>query len=69
LLPAREGAEAFDFVEFVRHVADRTGSNFSVAEMAVDVVLTLREAVTPGEFDDVLGQLPDDFTRVGSSSR
>jgi hypothetical protein len=25
--------------------------------------------VTPWEFDDVLGQLPDDFTRVGSSSR
>ena len=70
LLPAQEEAEAFDFVEFVRRVADRTGTDFSVAEMAVNVVLaTLRDAVTPGEFDDVISQLPDDFKRVGISPR
>lgn len=67
LLPAREEAEAFDFVEFVRRVADRSGSDVNTAEMAVDVVFdVLRDAVTPGEFDDVLSQLPDDFKRVGS---
>jgi uncharacterized protein (DUF2267 family) len=30
---------------------------------------TLRDAVTQGEFDDVLSQLPDDFKRVGSPPR
>ena len=70
LLPAEEEAEAFDFVEFVRRVADRAGTDKSTAEMAVDVVFaTLRDAVTPGEFDDVLSQLPDDFKRVGISPR
>jgi uncharacterized protein (DUF2267 family) len=70
LLPAREEAEAFDFIEFVRRVANRSRTDFSTAEMAVDVVFdTLRDAVTPGEFDDVLGQLPDDFKRVGSPPR
>jgi uncharacterized protein (DUF2267 family) len=67
LLPADERAEAFDFVEFVRRVADRSGSDINTAEMAVDVVFdTLRDAVTPGEFNDVLSQLPDDFKRVGT---
>jgi uncharacterized protein (DUF2267 family) len=38
-----------------------------VAELAVDAVLvTLRDAVTPGEFDDVLSQLPQDFKRLGA---
>jgi uncharacterized protein (DUF2267 family) len=67
LLPADERAEAFDFVEFVRRVADRSGTDIHTAEMAVDVVFdTLRDAVTPGEFNDVLSQLPDDFKRVGT---
>jgi uncharacterized protein (DUF2267 family) len=70
LLPAEEEAEAFDFVEFVRRVADRAGSDVNTAGMAIDVVFdTLRDAVTPGEFDDVLSQLPDDFKRVGSRPR
>ena len=70
LLPAEEEAEAFDFVEFVRRVADRAGSDVNTAGMAVDVVFdTLRDAITPGEFDDVLSQLPDDFKRVGSPPR
>lgn len=67
LLDAPEEAEAFDFVEFVRRVAARSGGDVSAAEMAVDVVFdTLRDAVTPGEFDDVLSQLPEEFKRVGT---
>jgi uncharacterized protein (DUF2267 family) len=68
LLPAREEAEAFSFEEFVRRTAERAGTDPGVAEMAVDAVMaTLRDAVTPGEFDDVLAQLPEDFKRLGTS--
>jgi uncharacterized protein (DUF2267 family) len=65
LLGAAEEAEAFSFEEFVHRTADRAGSDPGVAEMAVDAVMaTLRDAVTPGEFDDVLSQLPEDFKRL-----
>ncbi|WP_460355686.1 DUF2267 domain-containing protein [Mycobacterium sp. ZZG] len=70
LLPAKEEAEAFGFVEFVRRVAGRSGTDVNTAELAVDAVFdTLRDAVTPGEFNDVLSQLPDDFKRVGIPPR
>jgi uncharacterized protein (DUF2267 family) len=66
LLPAYEEAEGFSFTEFVRRTAVRAGTDAAVAEVAVDAVLaTLRDAVTPGEFDDVLSQLPQDFKRLG----
>jgi uncharacterized protein (DUF2267 family) len=67
LLPAYEEAEGFSFTEFVRRTAERAGTDAEVAEVAVDAVLaTLRDAVTPGEFDDVLSQLPQDFKRLGA---
>ncbi|MCW2685998.1 MAG: hypothetical protein JWR37_888 [Mycobacterium sp.] len=67
LLGAEEPAEAFTFEEFVRRTAERAGADPVVAEIAVDAVMaTLREAVTPGEFDDVLSQLPEDFKRLRS---
>jgi uncharacterized protein (DUF2267 family) len=67
LQPASEEAERFSFKEFVRRTAERAGMDAGVAEIAVDAVLvTLRDAVTPGEFDDVLSQLPQDFKRLGA---
>jgi uncharacterized protein (DUF2267 family) len=61
-------AEAFSFEEFVRRTAERAGTDPGVAEIAVDAVMaTLRDAVTPGEFYDVLAQLPEDFKRLGTS--
>jgi uncharacterized protein (DUF2267 family) len=67
LLPASEEAEGFSFKEFVRRTAERAGMDAAVAEIGVDAVLvTLRDAVTPGEFDDVLSQLPQDFKRLGA---
>ena len=67
LLPTTEEAEAFSFEEFVNRVAERTRHGSIVSETAVEAVLaTLRDAVTPGEFDDVLSQLPDDFHRLGA---
>ena len=67
LLPAEEEAEAFTFEEFVRRTAERAGTDPTVAEMAVDAVMaTLRDAVTPDEFDDVISQLPEDFKRLAA---
>ncbi|MCW2664223.1 MAG: hypothetical protein JWP83_5375 [Mycobacterium sp.] len=68
LISAHENAEAFSFEEFVKRTAERAGTDPDVAEVAIDAVLaTLRDAVTPGEFDDVLSQLPADFHRLGAS--
>jgi uncharacterized protein (DUF2267 family) len=65
LLPTKEQAEAFGFDEFVNRVAERCRRDPTASKSAVDAVLaTLREAVTPGEFDDVLSQLPRDFHRL-----
>jgi uncharacterized protein (DUF2267 family) len=67
LPPAREEAEAFTFKDFVRRTAERAGADPATAELGVDAVMaTLRDAVTPGEFDDVLSQLPEDFKRLGA---
>jgi uncharacterized protein (DUF2267 family) len=67
LVPTKEEAEAFSFDEFVNRVAERSRRDTDVAEAAVDAVMeTLRDAVTPGEFDDVLSQLPRDFQRLGA---
>ncbi|MDT5098043.1 MAG: hypothetical protein QOC76_1780 [Mycobacterium sp.] len=68
LTGAQENAEAFSFEEFVERTAERAGTDVDVAEVAVVAVFaTLRDAVTPGEFDDVLSQLPSDFPRAGTS--
>jgi uncharacterized protein (DUF2267 family) len=68
LTSARENAEAFSVKEFVERTAERAGTDPDAAEVAIDAVLaTLRDAVTPGEFDDVLSQLPADFHRLGAS--
>ena len=68
LVTDRENAEAFGFAEFVERTAERAGTDVDTAERAVDAVfVTLREAVTPGEFDDVLSQLPADLQRLGTS--
>jgi uncharacterized protein (DUF2267 family) len=66
LLPTTEEAEAFSFEEFINRVAERTRRKSIVSESTVAAVMaTLRDAVTPGEFDDILSQLPKDFHRLG----
>ena len=65
LLPASEEAEAFGFNEFVHRVAERSGHDVRVSRTAVEAVMsTLRDALTPGEFDDVLSPLPREFQRL-----
>jgi uncharacterized protein (DUF2267 family) len=64
LLPTKEQAEAFGFDEFVRRVAERCRRDPTASKDAVEAVLaTLREALPPGELDDLLSQLPRDFQR------
>ncbi|MEW5810467.1 MAG: DUF2267 domain-containing protein [Actinomycetota bacterium] len=68
LVSTQENAQAFSFEEFVARTAGAASTDTDVAERAVDAVfVTLRDAVTPGEFDDVLSQLPADFHRLGTS--
>lgn len=67
LLPTQEQAEVFSFDEFVYRVAQRCRCEPTALRSAVEAVLaTLREAVPPGEFDDILGQLPRDFHRLAA---
>ncbi len=65
LRPPREEAEAFDVDEFLRRVAERGDVGAEEARTgAVAVLITVREAVTPGEFDDVLSQLPQEYREL-----
>jgi uncharacterized protein (DUF2267 family) len=60
-----EQAEAFGLREFVRRVAERAGVDETLAqEGARAVLLTLRGAVSHGEFDDVMAQLPEEFRQL-----
>lgn len=62
LRPRTETAERFDRAEFIRRTSERAGIDEAAAATAIRAVFTtLREAVTSGEFDDVLAQLPRDF--------
>jgi uncharacterized protein (DUF2267 family) len=72
-LPAAIGAylrlakekERFDLEEFFRRVAEREGVDLPDAVFHARVVLeVLQEAVTPGEIQDVLAQLPEEFRAV-----
>jgi uncharacterized protein (DUF2267 family) len=59
--PAVGGADG-GVVTFLGRVADRAGVDPAVAEVGTRAVLeTLREAVTVGEFQDLVAQLPRGF--------
>lgn len=58
----REHADRFGAEEFVDRVADRADVDMTTARSAVRAVFTtLREAITGGEFDDVMTQLPREY--------
>ncbi|MFV2116432.1 DUF2267 domain-containing protein [Micromonospora sp. LOL_025] len=60
--PRTESAERFGAAEFVARVAVRAGVTEPAARDAARAVfVTLREAISGGEFDDVVVQLPRDF--------
>ena len=65
LRPKAEEAEGFSLEELYWRVAERKGVDIETAHMDASVVMgVLREAVTPGELDDVMAQLPEDFNTL-----
>jgi uncharacterized protein (DUF2267 family) len=63
LRPEREKAEPFDLEVFINRVAEGALIDFEAARAGARAVLqTLREAVTGDEFEDVLAQLPREYT-------
>jgi uncharacterized protein (DUF2267 family) len=65
LQPKAEEAEGFSLEEFYRRVAEREGVDIETARIDASAVMrVLREAVTPGELDDVMAQLPEDFNAL-----
>jgi uncharacterized protein (DUF2267 family) len=59
LSDAEETAETFTVDEFVRRVAERAGVGDDTAlKGARAVMATVRDAVTSGEWDDIIAQLP-----------
>jgi uncharacterized protein (DUF2267 family) len=65
LIPPQEEAQPFGADEFARRVAQRAGISEADAGAGVIAVLaTIRDQVTPGEFDDVLAQLGREFAEL-----
>jgi uncharacterized protein (DUF2267 family) len=60
-----ERAEPFGLDEFIRRVSERTGAPPEESRVAVKAVFrTLGQAVTGGEFTDVMSQLPGEFREL-----
>lgn len=60
-----EEAEAFGVDEFVRRVSERAHVDPETARAGAKAVLTtVRDAVTPGEFDDLTAQLPREYSEL-----
>lgn len=66
-----ETAERFGLDIFVQRVSGRAEADEALARTGMRAVFdTLREGVTPDEYDDVIGQLPADFWEfTGSAAR
>jgi uncharacterized protein (DUF2267 family) len=63
--PRTKIAERFGVDEFVNRVAAAAGVDAETARRGVRAVLmTVREAVTPGEWDDVMAQLPAEYAHI-----
>ena len=70
LTGAEESAERFDSLTFVRRVAERTGTDLERAEAGIRAVFTtLREETPRKELDDVLAQLPKDYSSLVGAKR
>jgi uncharacterized protein (DUF2267 family) len=68
-VPKEEPAQSFGAAEFTRRVADRAGLDQAAAQIGAAAVLaTIRDAVTPGEFDDVLSQLGREFAALTNTA-
>jgi uncharacterized protein (DUF2267 family) len=63
--PHGRQAERFGLDEFIKKVSDHTGLTEPETTAGVRaVLLTLRDAVSPDQFGDVMSQLPGDFATL-----
>lgn len=63
--PDTEAAQRFGAAEFAARVAVRAGVEEPAARDAIRAVfITLREAITGGEFDELVVQLPRDYREM-----
>jgi uncharacterized protein (DUF2267 family) len=61
-LRGAEAAEGFDLEEFFKRVSEKESAELPEAiHHARAVISVLKEAVTPGEMEDIRAQLPDGF--------
>ncbi len=60
------GGEVFSANEFIKRVADREGgvTTEEARSHAEAVLASIREAISGGEFEDILLQLPDDYLEL-----
>ncbi len=64
-LRPRDGGEPFGLEDFKQRVAERAGLRASeVTEDIRAILTTVREAVSGGEFNDMVDQLPDEFWQL-----
>lgn len=64
-----ETGHRFGLDIFVQRISARAGVDEALARAGMRAVFdTLRESVTPGEYDDVISQLPADFWEVTGSA-
>ena len=67
LTDGREAGEGirFSLEDFYRKVANREGTDIETARRhAIVVMSVLREALTPGEWEDICAQLPDEYNEL-----
>jgi uncharacterized protein (DUF2267 family) len=68
--PGAGGGERFSSTEFFHRVCKKEGVDLPVAVYHARVVMeVLKEAVSPGEIDDVRAQLPSDWQRLFEGSQ
>ena len=69
MLPTTPEAEPFGLSEFIERVVSRAGVTPEQAEVGARAVMTtLREAITEGEFKDMMAQLPKEFEQLVQSA-
>jgi uncharacterized protein (DUF2267 family) len=69
MLPTNPEAEPFGLSEFIERVVSRAGVTPEQAEVGARAVMTtLRDAITEGEFKDMMAQLPEEFEQLVQSA-
>jgi uncharacterized protein (DUF2267 family) len=67
VIPSEGRGERFGLQEFYRRVADREGHGCSERDArrhARATMAAVKAAITPGEFEHLVGQLPDEYAEL-----